>query len=354
MTPSPEILPMQLRTKVIFGNFIEELKKLNLEGRGLLCCRRGFKNGLEWLDLKTIRISPEPTLEDAERYWSNIEGESFDYVLAIGGGSVLDMAKVLAARMTNRGPIESFIGIERIHNPPKPLIEVPTTHGTGSEVTKYAVLRLTARGVKKSMVSEKICPKVAIVDPRLALGLPKELTIYTSIDAFCHNVEAYLTPLADPLVDLVCESGLRFFFDGIEEAIENKLEGREKLMLCSLLGGIAITNVQTTLIHALSHVLGGRYEIPHGMANSLFLRGFLEFYRGDEKFERLQRELGMNVMEELDAFYERHSLKRLSDFISEREAIEVAEKAFENRRLMEGGRRRPSEEDLKKIALTSF
>jgi alcohol dehydrogenase class IV len=343
---------MQLKTKVIFGEFEEELRRLNLKGRGLLCCRRGFGGGLDWLNLRTLRVSPEPTLEDAERYWSEIADDNFDYVLAIGGGSVLDMAKVLAARMENPGPIESFLGVERIENPSKPVIAVPTTHGTGSEVTKYAVLNV--RGVKTSVVSEKICPSVALVDPKLTLGLSKELTIYTSIDALCHNLEAYFTRLVDPMVDLVCESGVRLFFEGIEDAISNRLEGRRKLMLCSVLGGIAITNAQASLVHALSHVLGGRHHIPHGLANSLFLRAFLKFCRGDEKFEPLEKKLGLNILQELDTFYSKHSLRKLSDFVEEREALELAEEAFQNRRLMGAGRKVPTLSDLRRIAVDSL
>lgn len=343
---------MQLKTRVIFGEFKEELRRLDLKGRGLLCCRRGFGGGLDWLDLKTLRVSPEPTLEDAERYWDEIAGGSFDYVLAIGGGSVLDMAKVLAARMENPGPIESFLGVERIENPSKPVIAIPTTHGTGSEVTKYAVLNV--RGLKTSIVSENICPTVAVVDPKLTLGLPKDLTIHTSIDALCHSLEAYFTRLTNPLVDLVCENGVRLFFEGIEDAIADGLERRKKLMLCSVLGGIAITNAQTFLVHALSHVLGGRHHVPHGLANSIFLRAFLKFCRGDEKFELLEKRVGFDTIRELDAFYQKHSLRRLSDFVDEREALELAEEAFQNRRLMEAGRRIPTLDDLKRIAINSL
>jgi alcohol dehydrogenase class IV len=343
---------MQLKTRIIFGQFEEELRRLDLSGRGLLCCRRGFGGGLGWLDLRTIRVSPEPTLEDAERCWDELAGENFDYVLAVGGGSVLDMAKILAARMVNPGPIEGFLGVDRIENPPKPVIAVPTTHGTGSEVTKYAVLRVS--GGKTSVVSEKICPSVAVVDPALTLGLPKELTIYTSIDALCHNLEAYFTRFADPLVDLICEDGVRLFFEGIEGAIADELQGRRKLMLCSVLGGVAITNTQTFLVHALSHVLGGRFGVPHGMANSLFLRAFLEFCRGDEKFGLLERRLGLDLIAELDAFYRRHSLKGLSDFVDEREALELAGRAYANRRLVEGGRMKAGKEDLEGIVLRSL
>jgi 1,3-propanediol dehydrogenase/alcohol dehydrogenase len=344
---------MFIRTNIIFGDFRREIMKLNLEGNGLLCCRRGFDPAqLRGLDLYTLRISPEPTVESVRAYWGEIEEREFDYVLAVGGGSVIDVAKILAARMENEEEIENFVGMEKVRHKAKKLIAVPTTHGTGSEVTKYSVLKF--KDVKKSVVSENICPDVAIIDEKLSRGLPRDLTINTSIDALCHNIEAYLTKACDPLTDTICESGVRFFFEGIEDAISDLDEGRRRMMLSSVLGGIAITNAQTSIIHALSHVLGAVCDVPHGLANAVFLPSFLKFYEGDEKFRGLRKIIGIDIRGDIEKLYEKHGVRRLSDFVDRDEAMMIAERAFENKRLMNGGRKPVTLEDLKEIVLNSF
>ncbi|MEM2866525.1 MAG: iron-containing alcohol dehydrogenase [Candidatus Hadarchaeales archaeon] len=342
---------MILRTEVRFGRMEEVLASLRLEGRGLLCCRRRFEGRMGG-ELVPLRISPEPSLEEVEGYWEGIRGEDFQYVLAVGGGSVLDVAKVLAALMENPGKVRDFFGVEKIPRRMRRFIAIPTTHGTGSEVTKYSVIRVGEE--KWSIVSENICPHVAILDEGLMRGLPRDLTLSTSMDALCHLVEAYLTPFCDPMVDLLCEQGIRLFLEGLEGAVEDDPEGRRKMMLCSLLGGVAITNAQASLVHALSHVLGGKYRVPHGEANSLFLPAFLRFYAGEKKLEGLERWLGVRLAEEVERIREKYGMKRLSDFVGEREAVEVAERAYRNRRLVEGNLKKVGPEDLKEIALRSL
>jgi len=344
---------MFIRTNITFGDFEREIAKLNLEGSGLLCCRRGFDPApLKGLDLYVLRVSPEPTVESVQAYWNEIENKRFDYVLAIGGGSVIDVAKILAARMENEEEIENFIGVERVGRKMKKLVAVPTTHGTGSEVTKYAVLK--CKDAKRSVISENICPSVAIIDEKLSRGLPRDLTIYTSIDALCHNIEAYLTKACDPLTDTVCESGVRLFFDGIEDAISDSAEGRRRMMLSSVLGGIAITNTQTLVIHALSHVLGAVHGVPHGLANAVFLPAFLKFYAGDEKFKKLEKMTTIGIVSDIGKLYEKYGVRRLSDFVDKNEAMRIAERAFENERLIGGGRKPVTLENLKEMVLNSF
>jgi alcohol dehydrogenase class IV len=341
---------MHLRTEIFFGEAREGLSRLNLEGRGLLCTRRR-PHFLPKGKFYHLKISPEPKLEEIKDYWEEIKDQKFDYILAIGGGSVLDVSKILGALMTNRTPVEEMIGVEKIRNDPPPIVAVPTTHGSGSEVTKYAVVRMP--GVKRSVVSEKICPAHAIVDPRLALGLPKDLTLYTSIDALCHNLEAYFNRLSDPLLDRICEQGVRCFLEGIEPALEDRLEGRERMMLCSVLGGIAITNASTSVIHALSHVLGGRLEIPHGLANAVFLPSFLRFHKDTQKMKVLEGRLGLDLTLFLTQLYEKHRVKRLGDLVERGELKQVAVQAAKNERLMNAGIKPIKMDDLMNIVLTS-
>lgn len=339
---------MFLKTRIIFGNAVAALRAIGLQGRGLLCSRRHLNLYLpDDLELERLSMGPEPVIDDVREHWRRVEGKSFSYVLAIGGGSVMDAAKVLAALMTNGGDPAEFLGEERIKKDPVRLIAVPTTHGSGSEVTKYAVLR--TGDVKRSIVSERICPETAVVDVDLTMGLPRDLTIHTSIDALCHNIEAYLTRFSDPVVDVICEAGIRNFIDGIDGAVADERPMREKMVLCSVLGGMAINAAQAYLVHALSHVLGARLDVPHGLANAVFLPGFLKFHAGHRKMKSLERNIGRNVASEIERVYERYGVKRLSEIVDRAEAEEIVKKAYENRRLMRAGEREITLDDLREI-----
>jgi len=341
---------MHLRTEIFFGDVEEGLRRLPLKGYGLLCTRR-HPQFLPKGRFYHLKISPEPKVEEIRQYWEEIKELRFDYILAIGGGSVLDVSKVLGALMTNQMSVEEMVGEEKIKNYPPPIAAVPTTHGSGSEVTKYAVVKFP--GIKRSIVSEKICPLYAIVDPKLALGLPRDLTLYTSIDALCHNLEAYFNRLSDPLLDGICEQGVRCFLEGIELALEDKLEGRELMMICSVLGGIAITNASTSVVHALSHVLGGMLDIPHGLANAVFLISFLKFHKDTRKMQTLERRLGLDLVAFLTEFYDRKGIKRLGELIGKDELKQIAVQAARNERLTRAGIKPIKIDDLMTIVLTS-
>ncbi|PKP57834.1 MAG: hypothetical protein CVT89_03810 [Candidatus Altiarchaeales archaeon HGW-Altiarchaeales-2] len=344
---------------------------LNLKGNGLLCTGRHHDFKFADLNLYHLKISPEPGVDDIYKYFDKIRDINFDYVLAIGGGSVLDTAKILSV-MTNDTKVENLLGTDKIKGRTKTLIAVPTTHGSGSEVTKYAVLKF--QNLKQTVVSDFIVPDYALIDENLAMNLPKdltlytsidafchnieaylamnqpaELTFYTSIDAFCHNIEAYLSKISGPLTDLNCENGMKFFFDGIDEAMENKISGRKKMLICSVLGGIAITNLRTNLIHALSHVIGAEKNVSHGLANALFLRGYLKFYKDDEKFKNLGKILNVDIIKRIDEIYEKYNAKRLGDFVAQSEIRHIAESTYENKRLLSVMKREISKEDIEKI-----
>ncbi len=335
-----------IKTKIIFGRTEDEISNLNLKGNGLLCTRRHNDLKFNGLNLYNLKISPEPTVDALYRYFDEVRDLNFDYVLAVGGGSVLDTAKILSV-MSSDTKVEELIGNNKVKSRAKTIVAIPTTHGSGSEVTKYAVLKF--QNLKQTVVSENIVPDYAIIDENLAMNLPAELTLHTSIDAFCHNIEAYFSKISDPLTDLNCENGMKFFFDGIDEAMENKISGRRKMLVCSVLGGIAITNLRTNLIHALSHVIGAEKNVSHGLANALFLRGYLKFYKGDEKFKNLCKILNVDIIKRTDEIYEKYNTKRLSDFVSQSDIKHIAEKTYENKRLLNVMKREISKENIVKI-----
>ncbi|PIN67032.1 MAG: hypothetical protein COV98_05095 [Candidatus Altarchaeum sp. CG12_big_fil_rev_8_21_14_0_65_33_22] len=339
-----------VKTKIIFGRAEEEISDLNLnlkiKGNGLLCTRRSANFKFNGLNLYHLKISPEPCVDDIYKYFDKIRDLNFDYVLAIGGGSVLDAAKILSVMDKDR-KVEGLIGMDKVKGRIKTLIAIPTTHGSGSEVTKYAVLKF--QGLKQTVVSDFIVPDYALIDENLVMNQPAELTFYTSIDAFCHNIEAYLSKVSHPLTDLNCVNGMKFFFDGIDAAMENKISGRKKMLVCSVLGGIAITNIRTNLIHALSHVVGAEKEISHGLANALFLRGYLKFYKGDEKFKKLGKILNIDIIKRTDEIYEKYNTKQLCDFAAQSEIRHIAELTYENKRLLSIMKKEISKEEIERI-----
>jgi len=335
-----------VKTKIIFGRAEDEISNLNLKWNGLLCTGRHHDFKFADLNLYHLKISPEPCVEDIYKYFDKIKDLNFDYVLAVGGGSVLDTAKILSV-MANDTKVEDLIGNNKVKSRAKTIVAIPTTHGSGSEVTKYAVLKF--QNLKQTVVSENIVPDYAIIDENLAMNLPAELTLHTSIDAFCHNIEAYFSKISEPLTDLNCENGMKFFFDGIDEAMENKISGRRKMLVCSVLGGIAITNLRTNLIHALSHVIGAEKNVSHGLANALFLQGYLKFYKDDEKFKNLGKILNVDIIKRNDEIYEKYNTKRLSDFVAQSEIKHIAEKTYENKRLLNVMKREISKENIVKI-----
>jgi alcohol dehydrogenase class IV len=355
--------PFQLPTRIIFGeNSISRLKKFvppPPEGRSLLVCGNHLlkteilnKIRKDLPDLKILSgIRPEPSLEEVKKYWSEIEGENFSSVIAIGGGSILDVSKILAAKLTNpEEEIENFIGVEKIKNKAQKLIAIPTTSGSGSEITKYAVIKKNK--LKMTVVSEKIYPEVAILDPSLTITLPKDLTAYTSLDALTHNLEAYISKKSTFLTDIFAIEGTRLGLKWIERAYEDgkNLKARRGLALASLFGGIAITNASAGIVHALSHVLGAFYKIPHGLANAIFLPKSVKF-NYNEKIKELEKELNIkNLPNYLEILNEKLGIPSLGEIIEDETKIKmIAERAYENRRVMSVNPKKIKLKDLKRV-----
>ncbi len=259
---------------------------------------------------------------------------------------MLDVSKVLAALKTNDRGVEYFIGRGNVEKDIKKLVAVPTTSGSGSEVTKYAVVKY--RGFKATIVSEKICPTAAIVDPLLTVSLPEKLTAYTALDALTHNLEAFLSTKSSPFTDVIASEGIRLGLGYIEKACADgtDLIARTNLALASVFGGIAITNASAGIVHALSHVLGGMFPVEHGLANAMFLPYCVKF-NYNEKIQQIERELGVDLFRHLLDLNDRLHIKRLGEFTDDGRII--AKRAYNNRRLNEVNPRRVTLDDLARI-----
>lgn len=218
-------------------------------------------------------ILPEPTIDNINEVFKFVSKKKYDVLIGIGGGSVLDATKLLAIMESNDQPLEEFLGTDLIKNSGTPTVLIPTTSGTGSEVTPNAIVTIPDEELKIGIVSKYLLPKLVILDPILTLGLPKPITASTGMDAFTHSLESFISNKANPISDMFALESIRLISSSIVEAYQNgsNVEAREKMLVGSMYGGMALTSAGTAAVHALAYPLGGKFNIPHGVANSMLL-----------------------------------------------------------------------------------
>ena len=233
------------------------------------------------IEARIVRgVEPEPTIENVETVFrEQIAPFAPDAILSIGGGSVLDAAKLFAVRLTNDQPLREWLGIDLIKCPGVPLVLVPTTAGTGSEVTPNAIVTLPDEELKVGIVSRHLLPQLVILDAELTFDLPKPITAATGIDAFVHSLESYISTKANPVSDMFAMESMRLIGANLVEAYQNgrSVKAREAMMLGSMYGGLALTAAGTAAVHALAYPLGGMFGITHGVANAMLLPHVMAF-----------------------------------------------------------------------------
>jgi len=234
------------------------------------------------LEPALFSLDGEPTLAEVRLGAARARAGGADLVLAFGGGSALDGGKAIAAMAVNGEdplPFLEVIGQGRpLEHPPLPCIAIPTTAGTGSEVTRNAVLTSPEHRVKASLRDARMLPRVALVDPRLTLGVPPEITASTGLDALTQLIEPFLSVRANPMTDALCRDGIRLSVRSLKRAWADggDLEARGDLALASLFGGLALANAGLGAVHGLAAPLGGRIAVPHGAACAALLPHVLE------------------------------------------------------------------------------
>ncbi|WP_457982714.1 iron-containing alcohol dehydrogenase [Bacillus paralicheniformis] len=224
-------------------------------------------------------ILPEPTAQNIEDVFRGIRDKRYDILIGIGGGSVLDGTKILSVLQTNSKKVEELLGTDLVEKPGIPTVLIPSTSGTGAEVTPNAIVTLPEEELKVGIVSPLLLPKLVILDPIITLGLPKSITAATGMDAFTHSLESFISTKANPISDMFALESIRLISASIVEAYENgsSIQARENMLLGSTYGGMALTAAGTAAVHALAYPLGGKYRIPHGVANSMLLPHVMEF-----------------------------------------------------------------------------
>lgn len=225
-----------------------------------------------------------------------------DLVIGLGGGSSLDSAKAAALLAENPGNIEDYEGKRKYKNPPLPVVAVPTTCGTGSEVTWVSVVTHTQRKFKMSIKGPHLFPKMALLDPDLLISLPPPMIASTGLDALTHAVEAYTVKPATPFTDGLAKQAIRLIFQSLEPAftqIQEHSQERENMMLGSTLAGMAFGNSDVGGVHCLSESVGALHDTPHGIANSIFLPYVMEFNlpESQTRYAQIARLVGIEEKE---------------------------------------------------------
>jgi alcohol dehydrogenase class IV len=224
-------------------------------------------------------VDREPTCVVFESLLAEARTHKVDGVLGIGGGSAIDAAKLVAALVDSEQTVPEVFGIDRLTERKLPLVCLPTTAGTGAEVSPNAILLDESNALKKGVVSPYLVPDAAYIDPQLTWTVPPAVTAATGLDALTHCIEAYANKSAHPLVDTYALQGIRLISANLVRAVRDgsDAEARAALSLGSLYGGLCLGPVNTAAVHALAYPLGGRFQIPHGVSNALLLPHVLRF-----------------------------------------------------------------------------
>lgn len=292
------------RTKIIFGpgqasetgKYAEELggtKAMILTGK--IVGKSIAKPVIESMQNSSIEvvgifdeIPPDSDLESATKCYNWAIEEGVDIVISVGGGSIIDTAKGMDILLTEGGDLlKDHQGTYLLKRPLKPHIAIPTTSGTGSEVTFASVLNDRKNKIKVTFISEFLAPDVAILDPNLTLDMPKGLTGGTAMDAMSHAIESIHSVENEPIADGLAFYAIRLINDNLRTVIEDphNLEARSNMLLASTLAGIAFSNTMVGIVHSTAHACGGLCDVPHGMANSILLPYCME-YNLDEAADR--------------------------------------------------------------------
>ncbi|MGE5255165.1 MAG: iron-containing alcohol dehydrogenase [Hyphomicrobiales bacterium] len=249
------------------------------------------------LDYKVFaEVEPDPRVEVALASADAAKAYGPDVIVGLGGGSSLDISKVTSVMLTNEGPIEKYFGMELVPRPGLPLILIPTTAGTGSEMTSICVLSDTKNKVKKGIVSEHMFARAALLDPHLTLALPPRVTAMTGMDALVHAIESFVGVRATVFTDTLNRQAIQLVAANLRQAFAQgqNIAARENMLFASCLAGMAFSNTQNGLDHALALAIGGKFHLPHGLLTAFIIPWVMEYnlISAPGKFVEIARAFG--------------------------------------------------------------
>ncbi|ASS88962.1 iron-containing alcohol dehydrogenase [Aeribacillus pallidus] len=272
------------------------------------------KTNVDIIEFNQVLPNPPDTI--LEKGALLAKNEQIDALIAIGGGSSIDAAKAINILISNPGPIAKYEGVNKVERPTKPLIAIPTTAGTGSEVTGVTVITDTKRKKKMVIAGRNCGADVALVDPELTIALPPNITASTGMDALTHGIEAYVSKFHSIPTDINALKAIELIYSNLEKAFNNgkNIEARTNMLLGSMLAGFAFNSALLGLVHAIAHPLSVYCGLPHGVANACTLPYVMDFNAKDEnvqkRFKNVAKAMGLPVED-------------LSDFKATKQAIEA-------------------------------
>lgn len=353
----------QLPTRIEFGEGVlsktgKEAKQLG-GSRVLLLTDPGILNsGLAAIVEESLKkegipceiysgVVANPRDVDIEAGASFAKKSGIDMIVAIGGGSVMDSAKAIGTLLTHGGHIGDYCGVQLLSRDITPLIVIPTTAGTGSEVTSFAVVTDTKRHLKHSIWDIKAMAKVALLDPSVLLSVPSHIAASTGMDALTHAIEAYTCRSAIPHTDAMALLAIQMIGKSLRDVVQNPdIHSCTNMMVGSNLAGIAIGFADVAGVHCMAEALGGRYDIPHGVANAMLLPVVTKYnaLSNIEKYATITRQLGIDTVSMTDTEAALHcgvvleqlcralSIPSMKDFpiIDSSDFPDLAQAAFKN------------------------
>jgi alcohol dehydrogenase class IV len=315
-------------------------------------------------------IRSEPSLEVAEKVAEKARGGGYDLIVGVGGGSVLDMAKVASIAATNKKSMRQYLGVNLVEKPGLPKILMPTTAGTGSEVTHVAVITLLDEEAKSAIVSPYLFSDVSIIDPRLTYSMPPRVTASTGLDALSHAFEALMAVNANPITDALALQSIGIIFKYLPRAyVSGDEESRFSMSLGALMAGMAFINSWVCLGHALAYSFSVKFGVPHGLSCGLSLPYAFKFNAPAirRKLPQIAEKIDVNYREkisspdDLEIFIfnrimrlldELNAPKRLREIgVSENDLAKIASKVLTFTRLIEKNSRPISEDDARRIVM---
>jgi alcohol dehydrogenase class IV len=318
------------------------------------------------------QVKPEPEISIVEDCTRAYRDGGHDGLIGLGGGSAIDIAKGVAAFAGHEGPLAELFGVDLVKRKGPVLIAIPTTAGTGSEVTNVAIFSDKQAQLKKGIVSDYLLPDVALVSPIMTLTCPRSVTAASGVDALVHAVESYLSVNASPITDAIALGAIKLIAKALPKAYANpaNLQAREDMATASLMAGMAFGNAGVGAVHALAYPLGGRFNIAHGVSNALLLPYVMEWNKMAcvERFRDIAEAMGVRVAELSDKDAADQAVKAMADLcaavdipsgmrsfnVPEDAIPAMAEEASKIDRLMRNNPRKLTAADIEKIYRAAY
>ncbi len=317
-------------------------------------------------------VEPDPSVDIVLKSVNAAESFRPDLILGLGGGSSLDISKATSILLTNPGAVYDYLGMDLVPAPGVPLILIPTTAGTGSEMTSISVLSDSRNNVKKAIVSPHLFARCVMLDPQLTLGLPSHITATTGMDALVHAIESFTGIRATVFTDTLNLQAIRMIAGNLRKAYANgdDRQARENMLYASCIAGMAFSNTQNGLDHAIALAIGGRFHLPHGLLTAFICPWVMEYnlLAAPDKFKQIARAFGENPDGLPDLEGARLAVKavkgllddlgisyKLSSYQVPTDAIPALAKATMGAaRLISNNPRKPSEQEVQRLLHANY